>query len=168
MTSLPDRRTNPRRRLAIAALLTGLACDPGWRYVVPSGTPGKGDGVGYVVRGPERTGVRVWGSLFTNSLTTELELTNEGGEPLTADWAALAAYDVQGRSLVRAPSSEWARCPGRPAVVAELAPREICRVVVHWRVLPDPVALRTVRLVHGGLARGGRKLNLEIVLEMER
>jgi hypothetical protein len=30
------------------------------------------------------------------------------------------------------------------------------------------VALRTVRLVHGGLARGGRKLNLEIVLEMER
>lgn len=152
----------------MAVLLTALACDPGWGYVVPTGTPMNGDGMRYVVRGPEQTGVRVSGYLFTSSLTTDVELTNEGAEPLTVDWAALAAYDVQGRSLPRAPHSEWARCPGRPAVVAELAPHETCRVRVEWRVLPDPVALRTVRLVHPGLARRGRSLPLEILLEKDR
>ncbi len=145
-----------------------LPCDPGWHYRVAKAAPVHDDGLRYVLPGPGRTRIRVYASLFTSSLTTEFEVTNEATEVLTITPDELRAYDSQGTSLPRSAHATTARCQGRPREAAVPIGRgETCKISVDWQVRPDPNILRSVRLVHSGIARGSNFLRVDVQLEMD-
>jgi hypothetical protein len=93
-----DYMIRARWFILIASLSSG-ACDPGWGYRAPGGSPSQDQRLTYDIPGTPGLGVRVYASAFAGSLLAEVSLTNSGTTPLELASPHLVVIDARGVSL---------------------------------------------------------------------
>lgn len=156
------------RLVAILALLSASACDPGGGYVLQGGTPTK-DQDRVIDVAP---GVRVesHASWFAGGFTVHLRLTNTDSQPLAVVPSEIAATDALGRRMaVRGFHHEVARSrpmtdPDVPRVVAPGETLEF-HAKFDWG---DFKGTDRVIVNLNGLRRGASALRAELRYVLER
>jgi len=145
-----------------------LPCDPGWHYKAVDGAPVPGKGLRYAVTTSAGLTVRVAASVFTGTLTTDLEVTNDADEAFSVRPDALRALDSRGTNLIRSEHSHSLRCDGQSdAAETQLPKGGACRVRADWQVRPDLEVLKEVRLVFDGAVRGTQNCSIQVLLRAD-
>lgn len=154
-------------RLAVISVVALLsACDPGGTYHVPGA---KADGFYAVLAGPAQTSLRAHANWFTGSVSTVLEIKNEGATPLLIRPDKVQMFDCDGGALDLYYSSKQPRCSGRTdESEVTLAVGESCQLDVRFQVVPDKDRLQTLTLIHDGVRRDGVAAPISITFEMDR
>ena len=150
---------------AAVALLLFSGCDPGWSYVVPDATPVRADGLRFDLAGPAATMLRVYSSVFTTSLTVEIDIANVDPSPLSLSSLQLSVDDRDGKRL-----EPFDRTVARPCLrlgaveVARLAQNESCQISRVFRVEVGSKRYDNVVARVEGVSRAGQGIPIVVPL----
>lgn len=118
-------------------------------------------GLPFEINGPSETKFRVRAALFTVYLSIDVELTNVGSSPLQVRPDNLIV--LQGNEVMKI---GWSRhCEGRADEEMVLAHGESCLMRVSARAVQSDNALRELTVVHFGVSRAGKPVQVLIPLE---
>jgi hypothetical protein len=153
--------------------------DPGWSYRALKGKAVYDDGLWFVLPDEYGMGPRVHASLFTGSLSIEVDIQNKGDDQLFVDLGGVSVADGASKSLpmrraVPLPAARG-RCGGQQeGVRCILAKGQSCRLsasfqieplVPHWLFWQKPNPdLQELSLSVGPLRRAERTIDLHATL----
>jgi hypothetical protein len=143
-----------------------VACDPGWRYMVPGGVPVEENGRRYKLTGPDSTTIRVYGSSFAFDLSVAMDVTNGG---LSALHVRPETFAVLRHDGVPIQANATPVCRGLTGTVVNLDPGETCSIDARFRLRPtDPDTYRSLTVTLPGVMRAGREVDISVRLVKAR